>query len=683
MSGGLIGKYDPGMFSSYKEIQKGSKVAEFKTAQEAESFAKNRAGAELVEIKNGVYEVYNVKSSEGKAVNNQSFVDNSVSIDKSFLKQQKDSGITRAYFITSDNFVRVLDDKTTKVSSINQEYIKFQGTATVKDKNGISTNSKDDLDINLKGKLRVSKEVFNEVATQLSKIDFPTVGKVDFSVEAKDGQYKITASKGLSVDITMKPAADGNGLACDIDAYGFGGFVGDMVKAEMAKKGFTATSTGDDDKFILKPDFKNGGLVPNLKVGNMDMNFERLDATKSNSSKFTLDPNGMSIDLDINGVGSSGTGVTAKNEQADIINANIETISRSDLSSSVKVSNGTIEAHIKETERDGVSQQIEAFGKKGVKLSGDIKVSNINTEAEMSADGKTKVSNKGSLSIESNKIDFEDANTQTRVKIEGAKGNLGYEQKNDGGFAVGLGNGEISGSFTKPDFSASVKNLKADGALTYVPKKGNTPEKYVVQGNSVEIGDLKVKAGASEYGLGNLSLKNAHVDITPSNAGFSVESNTGTTATINGLKIGTDVNISGNLNGSISYDPQKGTTINGDTANLRGKLGSFSLDNLNAKGKVTLGNDGSISLADVSKFEFDFAKTGNTSENLNNLSASGKNLVIKKETESYSISSTKGKPAELTAFYPKTKEKEQTNIVKNLTFSGSVNLNEANGTDLI
>ncbi|MEK7433950.1 MAG: hypothetical protein AABZ74_12505, partial [Cyanobacteriota bacterium] len=166
---------------------------------------------------------------------------------------------------------------------------------------------------------------------------------------------------------------------------------------------------------------------------------------------------------------------------------------------------------------------------------------------------------------------------------------------------------------------------------------------------------------------------------TPSNAGFSVESNTGTTATINGLKIGTDVNISGNLNGSISYDPQKGTTINGDTANLRGKLGSFSLDNLNAKGKVTLGNDGSISLADVSKFEFDFAKTGNTSENLNNLSASGKNLVIKKETESYSISSTKGKPAELTAFYPKTKEKEQTNIVKNLTFSGSVNLNEANG----
>ncbi|MFN8672161.1 MAG: hypothetical protein U0457_08810 [Candidatus Sericytochromatia bacterium] len=680
MSGGsLIGKYDPGYFSSYQEIKKGNKLAEFDSAEKAEDFAKKNNGAELVEIKNGKYEVYAVTASSGKALNNQAFVDNKVEVAQSLLDAQKSQGIKRAFFVTSDNSVRVLDSKTTQVNSINQEYLNFQGAVTVKDKDGIAKNSKNDLEVNLKGNLKVSKKVFEELANKLSQLDLPTVGKLDFSVDFKNGEYKISASKGVGLaDITMKPDPSGNGLICDVDAYGFGGYVADEIKKQMSGYGFSATNTDSSDKFILKPNFKNNSLIPQFKVGNMNMNFEQVDETKSKST-FKLNTDGMDIAVDLNGIGSSDAtkAVANPNERADKIQADIKSVARSDMSSSSTISNGTIDASIAENERDGLANQLEGFGQKNVRLSGDIKVTNINTQVETDAAGKVKVNaDQKGVKIESNGINFEDPNSKTKIKIDGASGNLGYQQNKDGGFSVGIGEGQISGSFEKPNFSASVKELKADGNFTYMPKNGNNPEKYRIQGNSVEVGDLKVKAGQTDYALKNLSLKNAHVDINPTNGSVNVEANTGTTAQINGLKIGESVNISGALNGSISFDPKTNeTTINGDTANLRGRLGDFSLDNLNARGKVTLGADGSVALADMQKFDFKLAN-GNKDSNLNGLEASGKNLRIHRDPDGFNISSGKNKPAELSAYYPKTKTDAQKDLTKNLTFSGSVDIKD-------
>lgn len=678
MSGGRIGIYNPGLFQTNKDIQKTSKLATLKTAKEAEDFSKNHKGSELIEVKNGAYEVFSVTSADGSALKNQSFVDEKVKIDSGFTKEQQKDGIKRAYFVTSDNIVRVLNDKTTQVSSINQDYFNFKGTVTVIDKDGIDTNSKNDLSVNLKGNLKISKQVFEEVTNELSKMDFPVIGKINFKLETKDGNYKISASN--FADINIQPSPDGNGLLCNVNAYGFGGYVADAIKQQLSAYGLNAENTESADKFILKPDFKNNNMIPKFKVGNMELNFEEVDQAKSKST-FAMDNTGIVANLDITGIGSSLASSKTKavaEDKADIISAELNSSIKTDFSSFATITNGKIQTNIRLDEKEGLKKQLEGFGQKNVSLTGDITVSDINTQIGVSANGDAEVTGKTEVRIQSNQITFEDGNNKTKVQISGAKGDLGYQSTKEGGFSANLAGGEISSIFEKPDFSASIKNLKADGSFTYIPKNKEKPETYRITGASIESGTIKLKSGNDSYSLEKVALKNANLDITPSNAGFSISSKSGIRASVNNLKIGSDVNISGTVIGSISYDPKTGTTINSDAKNLRGKIGLFNLSDFEAKGKVQLDPSGNLSLTDVSRFDFKLDPKGNGDALLNNLGASGKNLVIKKEGELITVSSPEAKISNLSIFQGKTKNTPKTDFIKNISYSGKVDINTTN-----
>lgn len=316
--------------------------------------------------------------------------------------------------------------------------------------------------------------------------------------------------------------------------------------------------------------------------------------------------------------------------------------------------------------------------KKNVSLTGDITVSDVNTQVDVSAGGKTDVTGKTEVKIQSNQINFQDGNTNTKVQISGAKGDLGYQENKDGGFSVNLANGEVSGKLEKPNFSADINNIKADGDFTYIPKTKEKPESYRISGTSIESGSIKIKSGSDAYSLERLSLKNANMDITPSNAGFAISSKAGLRLSVNNLKIGNDVNISGAVTGSITYDPKAGTTINADTKNIRGKLGAFNFSDFDAKGKVQLDPSGNLSLSDVSRFDFKLASKGNEESVFNNLAASGKNLVLRKEGDIISVASPESKRTELSVFQSKTKNTPKTDVIKNISYSGQVDVNTSN-----
>ena len=331
-----IGSYDKSMWTSEKPLStSNTAIKKGLTAQDAEKLAKTTSGSEvIVKEKDGTYSVYKLQSED--AIENADFKNEDIKVKDNIASLY---GGTKAYIATSDNAIRSLEIEGIELESLDQDFITADLDIKIKDKDGIDTNSKGDMEGTISGTISVKKEMLDysvamankELPVSLALTNKPgsqsyevnlsygvlSLGKVTLTMD-KDGINAKIETKGLPALVSEGVKFSTNGVL-DVEALAV-----DFVKNKLAADfGLKATELRPNE-LRLEPDFVNSRAVKPEKLSEFVTKFNSNNANtgtlnfshKAGSQDYSLGYNLFNTKL--------GTINLQTNPQSDIIKGKID-----------------------------------------------------------------------------------------------------------------------------------------------------------------------------------------------------------------------------------------------------------------------------------------------------------------------------------------------------------------------
>lgn len=657
MSGVGIGTSNRGMFDREDQLYvKNNALKNNVSAQEAENFAKNNPGAEAV-IKNqdGTYSVYQMETSEsGKTITNNDFTDDSIDLTRDVAKSMSGK---KAYVVTNDNVIRMLEIKGIDLPSLDQKFGSANINLELMDKDGIETKSKGDLEGVLTGNLSISKESLEYSLAQASK----TTGmgfKLD--IDPVKNEYVITVSKGVDLGhITLKPGQGGINAKFDlstvVNAAGYAispigmaiadpeAMISDFIRNKLSKDIGMKADVVNRNEIRLNPDFKNNKLISQIPVGDMNVN---LESVKANNMNFKIDPRGdLQVDLGRTVVtaSSDGSGALTKGhdtEGADKIKVSFSGEIGNDLSGNIKT-NSSVEVKITDDEKGQLTERMKNLSGTNLSISGEAKVTDIKVDAKID-NGNFSVTNRTSGNVTAKNINV--GMGSSNLKINSATGQVGVKEEGKK-IIVDARNIDIKGGIDSPTTSVDFRKMEMNGDITY--DKAN-PNKIKFEGDknkgitlSLDIKDKKTKSTTT---IEEFNVKGTDIEIDTAKKNVSLKpQDANSTITIDRVKMGDNVDLKkisfkGNLDidpfsgktvlesralsfngkagdlqinnlrasGKMTYDPNNGVKLEGvNLQNASGKIGDFELSRVKAKGQMAFDNQGNLLLGTVSSLQVD------------------------------------------------------------------------------
>ncbi|RYY00577.1 hypothetical protein EON78_00770, partial [bacterium] len=659
MTGVGIGTSNRGVFDLEDNLYvKKDPLKKGVTAQEAEAFARSNPGAEaIIKDDKGTYSVYQMETSEaGKTVTNQDFKNDSIKLTQDVSKQMSGK---KAYVMTNDNIIRSLEIKGIELPNLEQKFGNADISLELKDKDGIETKSKNDLEGVLSGNLSISKESIEYSLAQASKA---TGLGLKLDVDTAKNEYRITISKGVNLGYaTLKMDQGGINAKFDlsgvVNAAGYAvspigmaiadpeAMITDIIRNKLSKDIGMKANTVSRNELRLTPDFKNNKMIQQIPVGDMNINIE---GVKSNNMAFKLDGRGdLKIDLgrtvvtgssDANGAESKGIDA----EGADTIKTSVKASIGNDLNADIST-NSSVEVKVMDDEKSSLAARMEKLSGMGVSIGGEAKISDIKVDAKLT-DGKFGITDQQSGKISANNLSV--GMGSSTLKIVSATGELGVQQDNKK-VTVNARDVDIKGSVESPETLVNFKKLALNGNVVY---DGADPSKIKLESDKTKgitlSVDMKDKKSNTTVGVDEFNIKgtNVEVDMAKRNISFKPQ-DPNASIHIDKMKMGANVDLrnvdfKGNLDinaftgkvvldsrslafngkvgdiqvnnlrasGKMTYDPAAGIKIEGlNLQNASGKIGEFDVSRLKLKGELSFDTSGSLNLGSISSLQLDSA----------------------------------------------------------------------------
>lgn len=659
MSGIGLGTSNRGLFDLEDNLSmKKNPVKSGVTAQEAESFARSNSGAEVI-IKDdkGTYSIYQMETSQsGKTITNQDFTNDSIKLTQDATKKV---GGKKAYVMTTDNVIRSLEIKGIELPNIEQKFGSADISLELKDKDGIETKSKNDLEGIISGNLSVSKESIQYSLAQASKstgLDFK------LKVDPTKNEYVITVSKGVDLgSVTLKMDKGGmnaqfnlsglvNGLGYAINPIAMyttdpEAIITGVIRNKLSKDIGMSAVTVSRNEIRMTPDFKNNKMISQIPVGDMSVN---LESVKSNDMSFKINPRGdLNIDLGRTVVtaSSDGKGQQTKGldtEGTDTFKTRVKANLGNDLDADIK-SNSSVEVKITDPEKAVLASRMQKLSGMGVSIGGNAHISDIQVDGKIT-NGKFNLTNQQSGKLSAEKLSI--GMGSSTLKIDSASGELDVKEESKK-IIVDAKNVDIKGGVESPETSINFKKLSLNGQIVF--DKAD-PSKIKLQGDKTKGITLSVDMKDKKSGVGvtveEFNIKGTDIDIDMTKRNISLKpQDPNAIITINKIKMGNIVDLNkvsfrGNLDvnaftgkvalesralsfngklgdiqvdnlsasGKMTFDPATGLKIQGlDLKNARGKVGEFDISRIKAKADMSFDTAGNLSLGSVSSLQLDSA----------------------------------------------------------------------------
>lgn len=615
MSGVGIGTSNRGLFDREDQLfVKKNALKSNVSAQEAENFARNNAGAEAI-IKNqdGTYSVYQMETSEeGKTITNNDFKDESIALTQDVSKIMTGK---KAYVMTNDNVIRSLEIKGIDLPSLEQKFGNANINLELTDKDGIETKSKGDLEGVLTGNMSITKESLEYSLAQASKA---TGMGFKLAVNPAKNEYVITISKGIDLGyITLKPGQGGINAKFDlstaVNAAGYAlspigmaiadpeSMITDFIRNKLSKDIGMSAQTVNRNEIRLNPDFKNNKLIGQIPVGDMNVN---LESVKANNMNFKIDGRGdLQVDLGRTVVSASSDGngqITKGNdsEGADKVKVSLSAEIGNDLSGNIKT-NSSVEVKVTEAEKDQLTARMKKLSGTDLSVSGEAKISDIKVDAKID-NGNFSVVNQSSGNVTAKNINV--GMGSSNLKINSASGELGVKEE-DKKIIVNARNIDIKGGIDSPTTSVNFRKMQMNGDITY--DKAN-PNKIKFEGDkdkgitlSVDIKDKKSKSTTT---IEEFNVKGTDIEIDTAKKNVSLKpQDANSSISVSRIKMGDNVDLKNiTFKGNLDIDPFSGKTVlDSRSLSFNGKAGDVQIDNLRASGKLTYDPNSGVKLEGV------------------------------------------------------------------------------------
>lgn len=596
----------------------------------------------------------------------------------------------------------------------------------IEDIDGIDTNSKNDLNTNLKGNINISKSMIQNSIEDLEKDLKSKFGNCDIKLEVNHltNEYKITLHKGVDLASINLKMTDG-GIDTTI---GFSKFLkttafiisplgtlianpdkllANFVRTKLSKDiGLTAVPDPQiKNKFKMVPDFKNNKLIKEIPLGNMKVYLEEVKGGKSN---FKLDNQGnivMNLDLDIK-ASSNPYGTLAKDEEShDKISTTVDAVYNDDKTGEVNIKNINLSLDITESELHEAKKQIQGFGK-NISASGKVNITADNEKILLN-NNKTIIQDNHNIDINAQNLKVD--NQDSKLDLKSAHGRVDYQKDTDGSDVLDIDAENVTGSFKNKNTNLELNNFSINGKVTHKEAKNNQPEIIKIEGQNIKADGIKVD---DKIKINKLAITGTNIDLEPKTGNVYFNSKGGKTTiqelqandrttiknltfigtvkseksgkvtlesnhlTFNGEFSGSKVDISpaknANFAGKVTYDPKVGITIEGtskkyaDIKNLSGTVGNFEINSLSTKSKVVLDKKGDLHLADTASIKLD----------AQGMNLQGTNLVVNKNGDVFSL-----KSEDATFSLSQTrKDKPTQKIADNVLMNGNVVYDSKNKT---
>ena len=577
------------------------------TAKQAQDFILANPGTEVViKQKDGKYSVYHAETSDAdKAITNQDFKDRKITLtaDVASIFSGK-----KAYISTDDNVIRSLEIEGIELKSLDQEFITANLNISVKDKDGIDTNSRNDIEGTISGKILMKKELVQYALSQANQNKYG----VKCELQARPGtqEYEVDIKfTGLSLGkVTLKmeqggikakiESAGAIGKTADYASYGatlghfdLEAFATNMVKENIAKELGLKVTTVSSNEFKLVPDFTNNKLIKNIPIGDMKLN---ITDVKSDPSKTAFNIN-WSNDLEVNLYGlkvtasSDATAVEGipDREGPDELTASINGRVNNDFSSKLDTTMGA-KINITPQEQGNMSARIKKLTGKDVNVNGSVELSGVNVSTGLDATGNITYMSSipGKININNLNLDMGAA----KVSLKAASGNLEAEQK---GKAVILRSNNISlnGFIDTKDVKLNVKDLRINQELVYDSSNPNRFE-FNGQGNAKLnlTADAVDKKTGAKISIDNMKLQGAKAVVDMGTGEISVDSEKDSKllVTVDKLQVPSANLKNLSFSGKLNFNTNSGVlALTGDKYSFTGKISDkVSINNLKGSGTV-------------------------------------------------------------------------------------------------
>lgn len=661
MSGVSIGTSNRGVFDLEDNLYvKKDPLKKGVTAQQAEAFARSNSGAEaIIKAQDGTYSVYQMETSEaGKTVTNQDFTNDSIKLTQDTGRQL---GGKKAYVMTTDNVIRSLEIKGIELPSVEQKFGNADISLELRDKDGLETKSKNDLEGVISGNLSVTKESIEYSLAQASKA---TGLNFKLKADPAKNEYVITVSKGVDLgSVTLKMDKGGINsqfnLSGLVNAAGYAinpiamhladpeAIITDVIRNKLSKDIGMSATTVSRNEIRMTPDFKNNKMIGQIPIGDMNVS---LEGVKSNDMSFKVDPRGdLKIDLGRTVVtaSSDGNGQATKGldaEGADIVRSHVQATIGNDLDADIRT-NSSVEVKITDAEKPALAARMQKLSGMGVSIGGNAKITDINVAGKVS-NGQFNITSQQSGKIDADNLSV-GMGTST-LRVASATGELGVKEEGNK-VIVKATNVDIKGGVESPEMAINFKKLALNGQIVYDQAD---PSKIKLEGDKTKgitlSVDMKDKKTGTTINVEEFNVKGTNVDVDMAKRNISLRPQDENAAiTIDKIKMGNLVNLNnvsfkGNLDinaftgktvldsknlefngklgdiqvnnlkasGKMTFDPATGMKIEGlNLQNASGKIGNFDISRIKGKAEIAFDTAGNLSLGSVSSLQLD-SKSG-------------------------------------------------------------------------